>query len=103
MISALAALSIHELHAASVTVQAESGALGANFIIGTNGGTIYISNTNNNTASTPGLASRVASYTVTFPEAGTYDLYARIRIGAGTAGDDSLVYANGFGPKLPTT
>src|SRR5690348_14080501 len=64
--------------AALVTVEAESGVLGTNFLTGTSGGVIYISNTNNNSASTPGIPGRVASYTVTFPTAGTYDLYARV-------------------------
>ena len=90
------------LHAVSVTLEAESGALGTNLITGNSSGTIYISNTNNNTATTPGIPGRVASYNVTFPEAGTYDLYARVRIGSGTASDDSFVYANGFGSKSPT-
>lgn len=87
-----------------VTFEAESGALGTNFSVGNSGGVIYISNTNNNTSTTiPGLPGRVASYTINFPAAGAYDLYARIRVGAGGANDDSLFYANGFGGKSPTT
>src|SRR5262245_32028025 len=85
------AIATSRTRAALVTVEAESGTLGANFIVGNSGGTIYISNTNNNATSTPGIAARVASCSVTFPEAGTYDLYARIRIGANTAADDSFV------------
>jgi endo-1,4-beta-xylanase len=53
--------------------------------------------------SAPATAARVLSYTVTFPEAGTYDLYARIRVGAAGANDDSFYYSNGFGTKSPTT
>jgi len=82
------------LHAVSVTLEAESATLGTNFITGNSSGTIYISNPNNKTATTPGIPGRVASYNVTFPEAGTYDPYARVRIGSGTASDDSFVYAN---------
>ena len=84
---------------ALVVVESESGSLGTNFLAGNSSGTVYISNTNNNTASTPGIVGRVASYNVTFPEAGTYDLYARIRVGPGMANDDSFLYANGFGAK----
>jgi len=87
-----------------VTVEAESGALGTNFLVGSLSGAAYISNTNNNTStSVPGIPGRVASYTVTFPEAGTYDLYARVLVGPGGANDDSFFYGNGFGAKSPTT
>lgn len=49
--------------------------------------------------SAPGTAARVLTYTVTFPGAGTYDLYARIRVGSGGANDDSYFYAKTFGSK----
>jgi endo-1,4-beta-xylanase len=41
----------------------------------------------------------VLTYTVTFPAAGTYDLYARLRVGSGGANDDSYFYAKSFGTK----
>lgn len=86
-----------------VTFEAEAGTLGTNFFVGTDSGTIYISNTNNNTSTTiPEVPGRVASYVVTFPAAGSYSLYARIRVGSGGFNDDSLFYANGFGSKSPT-
>ncbi len=50
-------------------------------------------------ASAPGTAARVLTYTVTFPGAGTYDLYARMRVGAGAGNDDSYFYAKTFGTK----
>lgn len=46
-------------------------------------------------------ANRVLTYSVTFPAAGTYDLYARMRVGAGAGNDDSYFYATGFGAKSP--
>ena len=49
----------------------------------------------------PGLADRVISFTVTFPAAGVYELYARLRVGPATFNDDSFFYANGFGVKDP--
>lgn len=52
-------------------------------------------------ASAPATANRVLTYTVTFPAAGTYNLYARMRIGAGGANDDSYFYAASFGSKSP--
>ena len=57
----------------------------------------------------PGGDARVATYTIHFPETGTYDLYLRFLIhgvsakdlGDGT--DDSFFYGNGFGDKSSTT
>jgi endo-1,4-beta-xylanase len=44
---------------------------------------------------------------VTFTEADTYDLYARLYVGPDGVGpggaDDSMFYGNGFGSKSPTT
>jgi endo-1,4-beta-xylanase len=50
----------------------------------------------------PGTDSRIMSYTLTFPAAGTYDLYARLRVGAEGFNDDSFYYGNGFGAKSAT-
>ncbi|CCH54882.1 endo-1,4-beta-xylanase [Fibrisoma limi BUZ 3] len=50
----------------------------------------------------PGTASRVISYTVTFPAAGTYELYARLRVGPGNFNDDSFYQATSFGTKSAT-
>ncbi|GGF01555.1 hypothetical protein GCM10011383_10510 [Hymenobacter cavernae] len=49
--------------------------------------------------SAPGTAARVLTFTVTFPGPGTYDLYARMRVGSGGANDDSYFYAKTFGSK----
>jgi lysophospholipase L1-like esterase len=46
----------------------------------------------------PGGGVRTATYTVNFPEAGTYDLYARVLVEV-DGSDDSLFYGNGFGTK----
>ena len=51
----------------------------------------------------PATANRVLSYTITFPGPGTYELYARVRVGSGGANDDSFFYANSFGSKGVTT
>lgn len=88
-----------------VTVEAESGGLGADFRTATQAGvtytTIFQSATSIN-GTAPGTAARVGSYTVTFPAAGVYDLYARIRVGAAGANDDSFFYGNGFDAKPAT-
>jgi len=89
-------------YSASVKLEAESGTRGADYAIGTNGATQYIYPTSTSTASNPGTAARVVTFTVTFPEAGTYDLYARVQVGPGGANDDSFFYGNGFGSKSPT-
>src|SRR6185436_14615030 len=51
----------------------------------------------------PTIVARVATFTVTFPAAGTYELYARLRVGATTFNDDSFYYANGFGVQPVST
>ncbi len=88
--------------AALVTVQAESGTLGSGWTTGVDGTNTYITVTATGAGNNPGSAARVASYTVTFPEAGTYKLYARVWVGSGAANDDSFFYANGFGSKSAT-
>ena len=90
--------------ASLVTVPAESGALGANFTNGTEGAVQFISiSTDTVNSGNPGNADRVATYTVVFPEAGTYNLFARVRVGPGGFNDDSMFYGNGFGTKSATT
>lgn len=86
--------------AASVTFEAESGSLGSEFTNGMDGVVQFISiSTDTVNSGNPGNASRVATYTVTFPTAGTYQLYARIRTGPDAFNDDSLFYGNGFGTQ----
>lgn len=50
----------------------------------------------------PGTAARIITYSITFPGPGSYDLYARVRVGTGQANDDSFYYGNGFGTKTAT-
>jgi endo-1,4-beta-xylanase len=99
-------LTTFTLHAQTVatTVQAESGTLGADWGTATSAGVTYVTVNPSATLSStaPGSAARVASYSVTFPAAGTYDLYARILVGPGGFNDDSFYYGNGFGAQPPT-
>jgi endo-1,4-beta-xylanase len=89
---------------ATVGQQAETGTLGADWTTPTAAGVRYVTVTPgpNPSAQTPGTAARVITYSVRFPAPGTYNLYARIRVGAATVNDDSFYYGNGFGVKLVT-
>jgi glucuronoarabinoxylan endo-1,4-beta-xylanase len=87
--------------AASVTFEAESGVLGADWAVSNSRSPVYITITSNTNGYNPGSSNRVATYRVTFPSAGTYQLYARVRVGPDTFNDDSLFYAAGFGTKSP--
>src|SRR4029079_13641341 len=85
-------LGVHPVSAA-VNVEAESGTLGSNFTNGTAGAYQFISiSTDTVNAGNPGNSNHMATYTVTFPAAGTYNLYARLRVGPGTFSDDSFFY-----------
>ena len=82
-----------------VIFEAESGTLGANLTTGTLADATYVTTTLNGT--TAPTAARIASYTVTFPAAGNYELYARYRVGPDAPNDDSWYFGQGFGVKTP--
>jgi arabinoxylan arabinofuranohydrolase len=90
--------------ASPLSFEAESGTLGADWLtnIGGSPAVTNITISSSGTGNNPSNATRVASYNVTFPAAGTYQLYARLRVGPGAFDDDSLFYASSFGPKNPT-
>lgn len=88
---------------AIVTFQAESGTPGSDFTNGTDGAVSFISiSTDTVNSGNPGNVNRVASYSVTFPAAGTYKLYGRMRVGPGNGSDDSFFYGNGLGLQSAT-
>ena len=87
-----------------VIVEAESGLLGANIATGVDGAVTFVTTTVNWT--TAPAAPDIGTYTVTFPAAGNYELYARYSVGLGgptTDGpnDDSWYFGQGFGEKVP--
>lgn len=90
--------------ASPLSIEAESGALGGDWTVNNsvNPAVTNITITSNGSGNNPGSAARVATYTITFPGPGTYQLYARIRVGANGYDDDSLFYASSFGTKSPT-
>ncbi len=86
----------------SVTMQAESGALGSDWAVSNSSSPAFITITSIGGGSNPSNSTRVATYTVNFPAAGLYQLYARLRVGPDTFNDDSMFYAASFGSKSPT-
>ena len=85
-----------------VVVQAENGTNGAQMQTGTLVGVSYVTVSTDGAGGNPGSGARVASYSVTFAEAGVYQLYARLYVGALPGNDDSFFYGNGFGVKTAT-
>ena len=82
----------------AIPFQAETGTLGSDWNTLTASGITYVtSKTDVLNPGFPGDPSKVISYTVTFDKPGTYDLYAKVWVGAGTANDDSFYYGKGFG------
>jgi len=92
--------------------EAENGTLGDQFEANTDDSldppvnfittTLDVSEAEVEDASLPWIPERVASFQVTFPEAGDYDVYARVRVGLGAANDDSMFIPNNFGMRDPT-
>src|SRR6185503_14416096 len=90
------------LDAASVALEAEAGVLGSDYVSTNDGTAQFISiQTDTLDRDSPGSSNRVATYKAVFPAAGTYNLYARVRVKV-DANDDSFFYGNGFGIKSPT-
>lgn len=86
----------------AIAFQAESGVLGSDWNTLTASGITYVtSKTDVLNSGFPGDSSKVISYAVTFDKPGTYDLYAKVWVGAGTANDDSFFYGKGFGSMDP--
>ncbi len=87
-----------------IIIEAESGTLGSDYNTLTSGDVTYITpKTNYASTTNPGNSGKVASYTVTFSDSGTYKLFVRARVNSGGANDDSFFYGNGFGSKSPTS
>jgi hypothetical protein len=82
----------------AIPVQAESGVLGSDWNTVMASGITYVTpKTDLLNGGYPADPSKVISYTVTFDKPGTYDLYAKVWVGAGGANDDSFFYGKGFG------
>lgn len=96
---------LEQLSRIPVVIEAESGSVGSDFAELTEGGITYVqiqtdgADFNPPVWEYPGFTKRVITCEVTFPVAGTYNLFARLRVGPQTFNDDSFLYGNGFGVK----
>ena len=82
-----------------VIVEAESGVRGSSFpILQDSTATFVDVNTNSVNTGNPLDTSRVITYQVQFPDSGTYNLFARVRVDS-NAFAGSFFYGNGFGVK----
>ncbi|MGH7991241.1 MAG: hypothetical protein ACREDS_13750 [Limisphaerales bacterium] len=86
-----------------MTFEAESGTLGSNWAVSNNSSPAYITIMTGQTGNSPSNSTRVATYSVTFPTNGAYDLYAHVLVGPNGYNSDSLFYGNGFGTQNPTS
>ena len=87
-----------------ILVEAESTTIGPAYSVGTLDGATYVTIVNDSPGfGPPATAEGALTYSVTFPEAGNYDLYARFRVGPAGGSDDSFFIGNGFGDKVGTT
>ncbi|MBN1184569.1 MAG: family 43 glycosylhydrolase [Bacteroidales bacterium] len=86
-----------------VIAEAETGTSGSDFEIVIEGDLTFLRpKTDYVNTSYPGSFDKVLSFTLSFADTGTYDLYTKIRVGSGNYGDDSFFVGNGFGEKSPT-
>jgi beta-xylosidase len=78
--------------------EAEAAELGASVHVTTQQGVTYASPINTISAiDAPHDTANVLTFKVAFPQSGSYDLYARIRVGAGMFNDDSFFFGRDFG------
>ncbi len=83
-----------------VILEAEAGTRSAaDYTLGDADGVQFISINSTVGGQNPTATSRVVTFSAAFPAAGTYELYARLRVGPATFNDDSMYYGNGFGEK----
>lgn len=87
-----------------IVIEAESGTIGSVYSTGTLDGATYVTIINDSPGfGPPQTADGAMTYTVTFPSAGNYELYARFRVGPQGGSDDSFFVGNGFGDQVGTT
>lgn len=89
--------SLNAANDTAVLVEAETATLGSSLDSVTADGVTFITANTNFTGNSPSSGNTVATFSVTFPEAGEYELYARIYVGPGAANDDSFIPAISLG------
>jgi len=86
-----------------VVVEAEAGTPGSDFRTSQDGNVTYVTTDSNWTSLTsPGDTTRIITFHVQFADSGSYNFFARVRVGPGGFDDDSFFYGNGFGEKNDT-
>ncbi len=81
----------------AIVVEADSGIIGSDFNLSEEEGVRYMTITTNGIDQFPESAARVFTLIINFPDTGSYDLYARVRVGSNSADDDSFFYGSEFG------
>lgn len=87
----------------AIPIQAEDAdSIGSDYSIVTEDEVSYITPLTDFAATTyPGIPEKIVIFNITFPAAGTYEFYARVRVGADGYDDDSFYFASRFGEKVP--
>jgi hypothetical protein len=85
----------------AIPIEAEDAdSIGSDFNIVTEGDVTFITPSKDYASLTnPGTSDKIVIFEITFAASGTYDLYARVRVGPNTYNDDSFYFANGFGTR----
>ncbi|MFI1773471.1 T9SS type A sorting domain-containing protein [Thalassobellus citreus] len=88
-----------------IVFEAESGTFSAttDYETITEGGVTYVQpKTDKLSGDYPGSDDKVITYSATFPDAGTYDLFAKVYVGSGAGSNDSFFTAATFGAQTTT-
>ena len=85
----------------SIIVEAESGIVGSQFSVLTDAGVQYVTIQGTIAGGNPTTSARVITFTVTFPSVGTYELYARMRVGTGHVQRRQLLLCERIRPQEP--
>lgn len=80
-----------------IVLEAESAVLGAELAVSTDGAVQYVYPTLTAGGTTPASVQRVSTFSVSFPESGTYELYVRLKVGPANYDDDSFFFGRLFG------
>src|SRR5574344_1278204 len=80
-----------------IVIEAESGNLGSSLSLSSLDGTQYVYPLVSAGGNAPNADTRIITFSILFPEAGSYELYARFRVGSGNYDDDSFFCGKSFG------
>ncbi|MBI1932483.1 MAG: endo-1,4-beta-xylanase [Ignavibacteriales bacterium] len=87
-----------------IIVEAESGSVGNGFTVIEDGEITFVAPVKNYTGlNFPEDSNSVINYNVTLEDSGTYNLFARVKVGPDSFNDDSFFAGKGFGNKNDTS